>query len=239
MNDAMNDTIDDDAMDDAIDDTAMDDAREDPGECDLDCYPYTFTPLLLFAQSSYFDKGYSNYNSVAQFFSPVLKDVNMLENVLYERKNMLYEELLAHVTKNAMLVTCCIDAHFTAFQVLRSTPPSLLYYDPLKSSLYRVSGEGYRILTAFLLLKCNYGDSQHIQDNKDYYVGHDSNATRRLIFQLWRKINTLDDPSSLHGINWKQAPLNLDRYLLINGRNNPRVMSTQLTGNTCYFQSYL
>jgi len=26
----------------------------------LDCYPYTFSPLLLFAQSSYFDKGHSN-----------------------------------------------------------------------------------------------------------------------------------------------------------------------------------
>ena len=33
---------------------------------ELDCYPYTFSPLLLFAQESYFDKGHSNYNSVAQ-----------------------------------------------------------------------------------------------------------------------------------------------------------------------------
>ncbi len=40
---------------------------------ELDCYPYTFSPLLLFAESSYFDKGYSNYNSVAQFFSSALK----------------------------------------------------------------------------------------------------------------------------------------------------------------------
>ncbi len=56
----------------------------------LDCYPYTFSPLLLFAQAEYFDKGYSNYNSVAQFFAPALPDVNMLENVLYDRKNMLY-----------------------------------------------------------------------------------------------------------------------------------------------------
>lgn len=137
--------------------------------------------------------GYSNYNSVAQFFASVL-NVNMLENVLYvtaqrppahprlahpyqasaspvrtsvhcgdhnmrlatacrrtclskntcllrslcprcshatpnpthlatptvrcqERKNMLYEDLLNYVTANRMLVTCCIDAHFTAFQV--------------------------------------------------------------------------------------------------------------------------
>ena len=32
----------------------------------------------------------------------------MLSNVLYERKNMLYEDLLEHVTNNMMLVTCCI-----------------------------------------------------------------------------------------------------------------------------------
>ena len=48
------------------------------------------------AQSGYFDKGFSNYNSVAQFFDSVL-DVNMLENVLYDRKNMLYEDLLEYV----------------------------------------------------------------------------------------------------------------------------------------------
>ena len=38
----------------------------------IDSYPYTFSPLLLFAQEGYFDKGYSNYNSVAAFFAPVL-----------------------------------------------------------------------------------------------------------------------------------------------------------------------
>ena len=73
----------------------------------LDCYPYTFSPLLLFAQSHYFDKGYSNYNSVAKFFEQAV-EVDMLSNVLYERKNMLYEDLLEHVTNNMMLVTCCI-----------------------------------------------------------------------------------------------------------------------------------
>ena len=63
----------------------------------LDCYPYTFSPLLLFAQASYFDKGHSNYCAVAQFFSPAMpEDVDLLEGVLYDRKNMLYEELLAY-----------------------------------------------------------------------------------------------------------------------------------------------
>ena len=70
----------------------------------LDAYPYTFSPLLLFAQDGYFDKGHSNYNSVAQFFASVLP-VNMLDNVLYERKNMLYDELLEHVTQRRMLAT--------------------------------------------------------------------------------------------------------------------------------------
>ena len=47
---------------------------------ELDCYPYTFSPLLLFAQEHYFDKGYSNYNAVAQFFRPVMP-CDMLDNV--------------------------------------------------------------------------------------------------------------------------------------------------------------
>ena len=133
---------------------------------ELDCYPYTFSPLLLFAQDGYFDKGHSNYNSVAQFFESVL-DVDMLENVLYDRKNMLYEELLDHVTTNRMLVTCCIDSHFTAFQVL--SKDALVYYDPLKPHLAYISGtENYRRFVLFLLLKCSYGDSQHIQENKNY-----------------------------------------------------------------------
>jgi hypothetical protein len=87
----------------------------------LDCYPYTFSPLLLFSTEGYFDRGYSNYNAVASFFEPVLKKVmeqvkasdvedgnsrkssraspekeqregggriDMLEGVVYERKNM-------------------------------------------------------------------------------------------------------------------------------------------------------
>ena len=33
--------------------------------------------------------------------------------------------------------------------------------------------------------------------------------------------------------------LNLDRYLLVNSQGNARAMSTQATGNTCYFQTYL
>eukprot|EP01043_Picozoa_sp_COSAG02_P023858 COSAG02_NODE_1285_length_13457_cov_11.145606_9_plen_1761_part_00 len=201
----------------------------------LDCYPYGFSPLLLFADSNYFDKGFSNYNSVAQFFAPAL-DVDMLANVLYDRKNMLYEELLDHVASKCMLVTCCIDAHFTAFQVLPGR--SLIYYDPLNASLSHVSGAGFDRLAGFLLLKCNYGDSQHMQDNKDYYVGSDGNPTRRLLYGMWDKIQRLD-VGTLGGIGWTPIPMNLDRYLLINSARNPKLMSTQMTGNTCYFQTYL
>ena len=206
----------------------------------LDCYPYSFTPLLLFAQASYFDKGYSNYNAVAQFFSPVIQ-ADMLENVLYDRKNMEYEELLDFVTRNEMLVTCCIDAHFTAFQVIkgRSNRPSLIYYDPLRSSLKIVSGESFKTFATFLMMKCNYGDSQHIQDNKDHYTGINSNATRRMIYQVWKKINIVESPVSFFRLEMKSVPLNLDRYLLINDARNPRAMSTQQTANTCYFQTFL
>jgi hypothetical protein len=206
----------------------------------LDCYPHTFTPLLLFCQSSYFDKGYSNYNSVAQFFETV-SPVNMLENVLYERKNMLYEELLDFVTKHQLLVTCCIDAHFTAFQVVqeRKGKPTLLYYDPMKSSLQKVSGDGYKTLCLYLLMKCNYGDSQHIQENKDHYTGMGANSTRKLIFSLWRKINQINSPAYLHGVNFKRAPLNLNVHVLINDSRDCQLMSTQLTSNTCYFQTFL
>ncbi len=211
---------------------------DESSQVELECYPYTFSPLLLFASEGYFDKGYSNYNSVAQFFSSCL-DVDMLDNVLYDRKNMLYEELLEHVTANKMLVTCCIDAHFTAFQVLGKN--SLIYYDPLKPALsYINTPESYRKFVLFLLLKCGYGDNTHIQENKNHYTGDGSNPTRRVIYNLWRNINKTDGPDSLTDARpTRTIGLNLNRYLLINNPRDPRAMSTQQTGNTCYFQTYL
>ena len=211
------------------------DTEMNGGDYVLDCYPYTFSPLLLFAQANYFDKGYSNYCSVAQFFAPALADVNMLENVLYDRKNMLYEELLDFVTKNKMLVPCCIDAHFTAFQVIGDK--MLIYYDPLQSSLSYVTGESYLKLVGFLLLKCNLGDGQHMQDNKAYYTGPDSNPTRRVLYKLWTQINTME--MSNLGLRTTQIFFDLNQNLLINGVRDHRTMSCQLTGNTCYFQTYL
>eukprot|EP00930_Biecheleria_cincta_P037281 TRINITY_DN25573_c0_g1_i1.p1 TRINITY_DN25573_c0_g1~~TRINITY_DN25573_c0_g1_i1.p1 ORF type:complete len:2388 (+),score=410.29 TRINITY_DN25573_c0_g1_i1:162-7325(+) len=201
---------------------------------ELDCYPYSFSPLLLFADG-YFDKGHSNYNSVAQFFSPVLK-VDMLENVLYDRKNMLYEELLAHVTQHRMLVTCCIDSHFTAFKITGDN--SLIYYDPLSSSLGYVNrADSYQKVVLYFLIKCGYGDSQHIIDNNDHYTGREANAVQRTIYQLWQRINKME-PNALR-IRDQEIDLDLDRYLLINNSRDPKKMSTQLTGNTCYFQTYL
>ena len=159
----------------------------------------------------------------------------MLDNVLYERKNMLYEELFNHVTSQKMLVTCCIDAHFTAFQVLGDR--SLIYYDPLSANLLHASGDNYDIVVGFLLLKCNYGDNTHMQDNKDYYTGRDANATRRMLHQLWQKVNLLEIGNLR--VKWNTVSMNLDRYVLINSRRDLRMMSIQLTGNTCYFQTYL
>jgi hypothetical protein len=125
----------------------------------LDCYPYTFSPLLLFSQANYFDKGYSNYNSVAKFFEAVLQPigVNMLSNVLYDRKNMFYDQLFQHVVNNRMFVPCCIDAHCTAFQVINKE--TLLYYDPLNENVQIVSGgDSFIDFMGYLLLKCNLGN---------------------------------------------------------------------------------
>lgn len=218
----------------------VEDIREDEtNQYALDCYPYTFTPLLLFCESTYFDKGYSNYNSVAQFFQGILP-VNMLENVLYERKNMLYEELLEYIVKEETLVTCCIDSHFIAFQVIKDKKkPVLLYYDPLKPSVQQVTGGGFKIFALYLLLKCNYGDSQHIQENRDHYIGIGTNGVRKTIYQLWRKINKIESPRDLFGISYKPASLNMKKYLLINDPIDFRNMSTQQTSNTCYFQTFL
>jgi hypothetical protein len=35
---------------------------------EFDYKQYSFSPLLLFAESAYFDKGYSNFSSVEDFF---------------------------------------------------------------------------------------------------------------------------------------------------------------------------
>lgn len=251
MEDESKDDFNADDIDD--DDDEDDDDLEDLLEGQkLDCYPYTFTPLLLFAPADYFDKGYSNYNSVARFFEPITKPrgVDMLENVLFDRKNMLYEVLMDHVIQNQMLVVCCIDAHFTAFQVLKGNAhgpqgasaqkATGIYYDPLKPRLYRVTGDSFRLVLAYLLLKCNYGDSQHIQDNSDHYTGVTANPTRRIIYKLWRKINLTPSPADLHGVSWSQAPIhNAKGYFLVNDSKNHKYMSVQRTGNTCYFQTYL
>lgn len=210
----------------------MTDADEEEPEYELDCYPYTFTPLLLFAQDNYFDKGYSNYNAVAQFFSSVIP-ADMLDNVVYEKKNMLYEELFTHICQERSLVVCCIDAHFTALQVQGK---SCVYYDPLSSKLKCYTGENFRSILLYLLLKCNYGDSQHIRDNKDYYTS--GNIVRRTIYNLWNRINLIQSLTSVASTQ-KTLHLDLDQYVLVNLKNSPNLMSTQQTSNTCYFQTFL
>ena len=47
---------------------------------------------------------------------------------------------------------------------------SLLFYDPMSPTLQMVSGEDYTTLVLFCLLKCAYGDSQHIQEHEDHYT---------------------------------------------------------------------
>ena len=222
----------------------------------LDCYPYTFSPLLLFTNGNYFDKGYSNYNAVAAFFAPALRGlgvsgdggedggvkkkkgdgksslngenknggeqddtakknddgeeskisndideamdaneeeeekdkeskgddkkedndeqflyedgINMLQGVIYDRKNLTYDELYNHINATKSLVTCCIDAHFTAFQII--SKDTLLYYDPLSPQLKMCTGAHAQNCALYLMMKCGYGDNGHIIENKKYYT---------------------------------------------------------------------
>eukprot|EP00977_Amphora_coffeiformis_P007408 scaffold1600_cov179-Amphora_coffeaeformis.AAC.23 len=235
MEDMLDDIMSLDDSENSVLDNTVGAQRDGQSQPRLDCYPYSFTPLLLFAESSYFDKGHSNYNSVAQFFQKILP-VDMLENVLYDRKNMLYEELLSHVIQHEMLVVCCIDDHFTAFKVFSDN--SLIYYDPCKPQLQKYDGDSFRALAIYLLLKCNYADSNHIQENKDHYTGTlSTNATRSCIYNTWKRINTLDGP--IGRIKAQTVPLPLKTYVLVNDKKKPTLMSTQLTSNTCYFQVFL
>ena len=203
---------------------------------DLDCYPYSFSPLLLFAEHGYFDKGYSNYAAVARFFAPQLAgEVDMLANVLYTSGNMRYDDLLAHVTSNCMTVNCCIEAHFTSFHVLPDR--QLLFFDPLQSSLLYCKGDDFDTVVGFHLIKCNYGDDNHITENKDYYTGGDSTRIRQKLWRLFDERNDLELRSLR--VSWKRVSLDLDKWLLVNGSRDHGAMSTQLTSCTCYFQTYL
>jgi hypothetical protein len=42
-----------------------------------------------------------------------------------------------------------------------------------------------------------------------------------------------------HNIRWYRLTLKLSRYFFINNMGQPGNISVQLTGNTCYFQTYL
>lgn len=221
----------------------------------LDCYPYTFSPLLLFTNSGYFDKGYSNYNAVAAFFAPALRELgagsgsnsgngdgggdgrgdvgaesnnwtkvegrngrreqrkngnssdatadatsasatsnamdtkddsyddggfNMLHSVIYDRKNLTYDELFNHIVATQSIVTCCIDAHFTAFQMLNKQ--TLLYYDPLNPHLMVAKSErDVHLVALYLLMKCHYGDNAHIHENEKYYTAPTSSRLQNQV----------------------------------------------------------
>jgi len=252
----------------------------------LDCYPYTFSPLLLFTNSGYFDRGYSNYNAVAAFFAPALRELgggtgdgtttaglnngigsagkagegvaeeqgnntnsnknwtkvegrngkrehrnsphggggrngttnedmaatsssssagasamdtkdsstttdmppnnyddggfNMLHSVIYDNKNLTYDELFHHIIQTSSIVTCCIDAHFTAFPMLNKS--TLLYYDPLQPSLLVARTErDVHLAALYLLMKCHYGDNAHIHENEKYYTAPTSSRLQNQV----------------------------------------------------------
>ena len=52
-------------------------------------------------------------------------------------------------------------------------------------------------------------------------------------------INKLEPRDIMYRVSTRDVGLNLDRWLFVNDARSPRAMSTQLTGCTCYFQTYL
>ena len=63
----------------------------------------------------------------------------MEDSVLFDKKNMHYDQLYELCVNQKLLVVCCIEQHFTAFKVYNSG--QILYYDPLKSKLVLIEGE--------------------------------------------------------------------------------------------------
>ena len=104
----------------------------------------------------------------------------------------------------------------------------------MSPNLQYVTGEDYTKFVCFCLLKCNYADSQHIQENQDHYTSATASHTRRLIYRLWREIHRME--LDMLRFSRSHVKLNLNRYLLVNNARDVASMSTQATGNTCYFQ---
>lgn len=149
----------------------------------------------------------------------------MLDNtvILDDRKNMRYDELYQLTITKRMVVICCIESHFTAFQVL--SKDRILYYDPLQSDLMLITSEdSCQGFTLFKLLKCAYGDSQHIIEHKDFYTGSDSNALKKLIYRIWNSLNTISERSL--AIKMSPIAIPLKQYCLINSVRNNQSMST-------------
>lgn len=70
------------------------------------------------------------------------------------------------------------------------------------------------------------------------HFSHSTISLQLASYNLWNKINSLT-LSDLNGCRWVNLPLNLEKYLFINNSQKHSSMSIQLTGNTCYFQTYL
>ena len=105
--------------------------------------------------------------------------INMLQGVIYDRKNLTYDELYNHINATKSLVTCCIDAHFTAFQIIAKD--TLIYYDPLSPQLKMCSGAHAQNVALYLMMKCGYGDNGHIIENKKYYTNPTSSHLQQRV----------------------------------------------------------
>ena len=114
----------------------------------------------------------------------------------------------------------------------------MVHYDPASGGQKLLSGDGAQSHVLWHLLKCGYGNSQHIQENpEDYYTSFHAPNVRRKIFKMYRDLNRRYGRSGA-GFE-KPIRLDLQEWYLVNRASNPSEMDAQRTGNTCYFQTFL
>ena len=113
----------------------------------------------------------------------------MLTNVLADRKNMLYEELLAA----RPVPTDARDAVASTPILPRSSVWSEVrwYITILPEAVKTLDGRRRPVARSRHLLKCGYGNSQHIQENPEEYTSYHAPSVRRKIFKMYRDLNRM------------------------------------------------
>ena len=94
-----------------------------------------------------------------------------------------------------------------------------------------LTGDGAQSHVLWHLLKCGYGNSQHIQENpEDYYTSFHAPNVRRKIFKMYRDLNRRYGRSGA-GFE-KPIRLDLQEWYLVNRASNPSEMDAQSARET-------